>query len=140
MSSCSTSLSCVYTAALSPLRDGRADLLVIERLERILERERGVARLVADAPAADGVALDAVDIAAELRQQRRAAELIGPEPVLLEIHVQAAHIAEALVVPATGRSIVRVLSMDSMTCTAVWLSNWPQPSLNGTHTAMHGWL
>ena len=47
------------------LRDGGADLLVIECLERILERERGVARLVADALAADGVALDAVDIAAE---------------------------------------------------------------------------
>ena len=49
------------------------------------------------------MALDAVDIAAELRQQRGAAELIGLEPVLLEIHVQAAHIAEALVVPAAGR-------------------------------------
>lgn len=66
------------------LRDGGADLLVIERLERVLERERGVARLVADALAADGVALDAVDIAAELRQQRGAAELIGLEPVLLD--------------------------------------------------------
>ena len=49
------------------------------------------------------MALDAVDIAAELRQQRGTAELIGLEPVLLEIHVQAAHIAEALVVPAAGR-------------------------------------
>ena len=46
--------------------------------------------------------LDAVDIAAELRQQRGAAELVELEFVLLEVHVQAAHIAEALIVPAAG--------------------------------------